>query len=342
MTFKDAAGATVKVSKSTSLPGPPYRIQMAAPSASSSSKKRKDKDSEDISPTVHDDVIVTHYDSPNAGPYPEDQPPQNKVRFTSVQIEAIRSGINPGLTMVVGPPGTGKTDVAVQIISALYHNHPTQKILLVTHSNAALNDLFEKIMERNVDPRHLLRLGTGEKDLRETLAVSGAGGGGRGQGEAFSKQGRVDWTLTRRMHLLEQVQRLAVTIGVSGDVGYTCETAEYFRLEHIQSRMEKFFIDLPLSFNASASATASTPADSSAPTLSSVQKVFPFSNYFSDTPKPIFTGDEVSDLASAEGCFRHISKLFEELSDYRAFELLRTGRHRSDYLLTKQVRNSHI
>jgi superfamily I DNA/RNA helicase len=49
--------------------------------------------------------------------------------------------------MVVGPPGTGKTDVAVQIISNLYHNHPTQKILLVTHSNAALNDLFEKIME---------------------------------------------------------------------------------------------------------------------------------------------------------------------------------------------------
>jgi pantothenate kinase-related protein Tda10 len=31
------------------------------------------------------------------------------------QIEAIRSGMNPGLTMVVGPPGTGKTDVAVQV-----------------------------------------------------------------------------------------------------------------------------------------------------------------------------------------------------------------------------------
>lgn len=49
--------------------------------------------------------------------------------------------------MVVGPPGTGKTDVAVQIIVNLYHNYPTQKILIVTHSNAALNDLFEKIME---------------------------------------------------------------------------------------------------------------------------------------------------------------------------------------------------
>lgn len=59
--------------------------------------------------------------------------------------------------MVVGPPGTGKTDVAVQIISNLYHAFPSQKTLLVTHSNAALNDLFEKIMARDIDPRYFLR-----------------------------------------------------------------------------------------------------------------------------------------------------------------------------------------
>ena len=43
--------------------------------------------------------------------------------------------MNLGMTMVVGPPGTGKTDVAVQIISNLYHNFPDQRTLLVTHSN---------------------------------------------------------------------------------------------------------------------------------------------------------------------------------------------------------------
>ena len=35
----------------------------------------------------------------------------------------------------MGPPGTGKTDVAVQIISNIYHNFPEQRTLLVTHSN---------------------------------------------------------------------------------------------------------------------------------------------------------------------------------------------------------------
>lgn len=42
------------------------------------------------------------------------RPRENFIRFTPVQVEAIRSGVNPGLTMVVGPPGTGKTDTAVQ------------------------------------------------------------------------------------------------------------------------------------------------------------------------------------------------------------------------------------
>jgi len=43
--------------------------------------------------------------------------------------------VNPGLTMVVGPPGTGKTDTAVQVVNLLFHNFPDQKIVLVAHSN---------------------------------------------------------------------------------------------------------------------------------------------------------------------------------------------------------------
>jgi hypothetical protein len=50
-------------------------------------------------------------------------------------VEAIASGVQPGLTMVVGPPGTGKTDTAVQIMTVLYHNCPGQRTLLITHSN---------------------------------------------------------------------------------------------------------------------------------------------------------------------------------------------------------------
>ena len=214
--------------------------------------------------------------------------------------------------MIVGPPGTGKTDVAVQIIAALYHNHPTQKILLVTHSNAALNDLFEKIMQRDIDPRHLLRLGSGERELSESLALAGAGGEGRGQGETFSKQGRVNWSLARRLQLLGQVQKLAVSLGIPGDVGYTCETASYFHLEHIRSRINKYQTLL-------ASETAARQEGKP----SNIADIFPFFAYFESAPSPVFSGDFEADVEAANGCFRHIDKLFSELSDYR-FQLLCT------------------
>jgi intron-binding protein aquarius len=100
---------------------------------------------------------------------------RNQLRFTPFQVEAIRSGCSKGLTLAVGPPGSGKTDVAVQIVSNLYHSHPHERILLVTHSNQALNQLFSKIVQLDVEPRHLLRLGRGEEDLQTEESFGKAG-----------------------------------------------------------------------------------------------------------------------------------------------------------------------
>lgn len=53
----------------------------------------------------------------------------------------------------------------LQIIANIYHNFPEQRTLIVTHSNQALNQLFEKIMALDIEERHLLRLGRGEEEL---------------------------------------------------------------------------------------------------------------------------------------------------------------------------------
>ena len=39
----------------------------------------------------------------------------------------------------------------------LYHNFPEEKILLVAHSNQALNDLFQKIVQLDISEHYLLR-----------------------------------------------------------------------------------------------------------------------------------------------------------------------------------------
>ncbi len=91
-----------------------------------------------------------------------------------------------------GCAGTGKTDTAVQIMHVLYHNCPEQRTLLITHSNQALNDLFQKLLERDVPARYLLRLGMGEEELETALD--------------FSRVGRVNAMLARRLELLAEVR----------------------------------------------------------------------------------------------------------------------------------------
>ena len=244
------------------------------------------------------------------GPYPRNIPKKNTVRFTPTQVEAIRSGINPGLTMVVGPPGTGKTDVAVQIISNLYHNFPDQRTLIVTHSNQALNQLFEKIMALDVDERHLLRLGHGEEALETE--------------KDFSRYGRVNYVLAKRMELLEEVSRLQKSLGVPGDVTYTCETAKYFYLYQISSRWEEYMYKL----NEDQHKTSSLVSD-----------LFPFHVFFSNAAQPLIHGRSYEEhYECAMSCWRYIQDVFTQLDEFWAFELLRSGLDRTRYLCVKEAK----
>ncbi|KAI9551525.1 hypothetical protein GHT06_021858 [Daphnia sinensis] len=258
------------------------------------------------------DILVEPHVIPSRGPYPFNEPKKNAVRFTPTQIEAIRSGMQPGLTMVVGPPGTGKTDVAVQIISNIYHNFPEQRTLIVTHSNMALNQLFEKIMALDIDERHLLRMGHGEEELETE--------------KDFSRYGRVNYVLAKRLELLDQVQRLQQSLGVTGDVAYTCETAGHFFRLHILARWEEYL--------------ARVRSDkSSEVAVEDVGRFFPFAKFFDDAPQPIFKGRSyVEDMEIADGCWRFIRKIFSQLEEFRAFELLRSGLDRSRYLLVREAK----
>lgn len=76
-------------------------------------------------------------------------------------------------------------------VQVLYHNCPGQRTLLITHSNQALNDLFAKMVARDIPARYLLRLGMGERDLDVD--------------DDFSRAGRVNNMLARRLSLLAEV-----------------------------------------------------------------------------------------------------------------------------------------
>jgi intron-binding protein aquarius len=125
------------------------------------------------------------------------------------------------------------------------------------------------------------------------------------------------------LYLLQEVDRLSQSLNIEGAHGSTCETAGYFYSVHV----------LPI-WNSYITAAKETG------TSEALQQNFPFAVYFSNAPQPLFTSDMTYDdaLSVAEGCFRHLEKIFTELEDIRPFELLRTGTDRANYLLTKEAK----
>ena len=293
-------------------PAPPYILNFPDHSADSATRPLKKRRRDDVVPIQQPPDVwkVSTYQPPNNGPYPRDLPKVNRVRFTPVQVEAILSGTQPGLTVIVGPPGTGKTDVATQIINNIYHNFPNQRTLLIAHSNQALNQLFQKIINLDIDERHLLRLGHGEEDLETEVN--------------YSKHGRVESFLDNRAPYLFEVDRLAANFAAPGAHGNSCETAGYFNVVYVVPAWARFWEQT--------NRPATSPAD--------IISLFPFHHYFSNAPQPLFPSDANKErvIDIARGCQRHIERIFTELEDIRPFEILRTSKDKTNYLMVKEAR----
>ena len=312
--FQNKSGVAVKAEEAL----PPYRLHFA-----------------------DEEVVCTPYASTHHEEYRPfsltpvvSAPP---VRFTPTQVEAIRSGLQEGLTVIEGPPGTGKTDVAVQVITTLYQSHPEQHVLFVARSNHALNDLFEKIAQRPVAKRHLLRLGQGERELELR--------------QDYTRLGRIDFCLQRRQALLEEVKRLAASVGAAEDVAYSCETAAIFDTSVVRERvgwLERVLEGAASEEEKAKCGVVPLSATSEQKTLfakwdalndSELGRLFPFKLFFLDET-PLFASgvDEETQKERARACVACINDLFAELREYRPFELLRTNRHRTDYILTHEAR----
>lgn len=70
----------------------------------------------------------------------------------------------------------------------------------------------------------------------------------------------------------------------------------------------------------------------------SVEQNFPFLKFFENTTEPIITHNFDTDLIRCKNGIKYIEDIFNELKEYRIFELLRSNKQRSDYLLIKQAK----
>lgn len=160
-----------------------------------------------------------------------------------------------------------------------------------------------------------------------------------GLAESFSREGRVNYMLQKRLDDLQLVKQLAESLllpvsrnhetcwmfrltEMKGDYGYSCENALLLYHTHVLPLKKEFFAQLDQIQDHS--------------NISSwIAQHFPFHSFFSQ----LYASNALHeiDLQAAKGCFHYLDKLFEELESFRALELLRNQKERGDYVLLKQV-----
>eukprot|EP01080_Neovahlkampfia_damariscottae_P006060 gene6060-10061_t len=221
---------------------------------------------------------------------------KNEIKYTKNQFESILSGMNLGLTLINGAPGTGKTDVAVQTILNLYKNN--ERNLIITHSNNGLNEIFKKIINSEmINPSHLLRLGHGEIELKEY--------------SNFTKYGRMNYILQRRLNLLEEVSKL------NSNYSQTCETCFYY--------FNKILLPNWLNFKLKCEKEKD---------INYLKLNFPFYQYFKNENE--FKKEKKFEILfkKSNEYFLKIENLFKELEEYKSFEIIRSNQEREKFILT--------
>lgn len=235
----------------------------------------------------------------------------NRIAFNRNQVDAICTAMGSGITLIAGPPGTGKTSCIVQIASILYHTKPQERVLVVTRSNHALNDVVEKLVHRGVDPLQVLRLGRGESELSVE--------------EPLSKGGRIDALLRRRLQLLELVDQLSKSFefGLASETTWTCESANAFYLHSVDFQWQKFCQREDQNWG-----------------------TFPFRRFFDKLAgqglvrQPYADRNELNGECgiAARKAYEFIKSIFGDLQSLRFLEVLRTTRPRGNYLVTYHSR----
>lgn len=230
----------------------------------------------------------------------------NNTAFNEAQVRAISSGISLGLSILAGPPGTGKTACVVQIAATLHNSSPQDRTLIITNTNHFSNDLVKRILRRNVDTLRVLRLGQVKGDAEMS------------RNSPYSKEGRVDALLKRRLYLLSKVNELALTLSAFEERRgeWSCESASSYYHETVRSKWNEFMKSEDHSWTS-----------------------FPFREFcIKNIASEGLTNAVTAEMRDPLEAYSVLVELFEDLEDLRFLEVLRSEKQRGDYIASNYAR----
>ncbi|KAJ9300137.1 hypothetical protein DTO271G3_2254 [Paecilomyces variotii] len=81
------------------------------------------------------------------------------VKLDPSQLESLVAGLTQKVSLIQGPPGTGRSFIGALLAKAL-HDHTNEKILVMCYTNHALDQFLEDFLDIGIDRSAIVRIGS--------------------------------------------------------------------------------------------------------------------------------------------------------------------------------------
>jgi len=101
-----------------------------------------------INPILHDSVLKDYLQG-KCKPFFFEKNIILPFDFNQSQLKAIESALSHNISVIEGPPGTGKTQTILNLIANILN--AGKNCAVISNNNAAINNVYEKLQEENLD-----------------------------------------------------------------------------------------------------------------------------------------------------------------------------------------------
>ncbi|KAK6523012.1 hypothetical protein TWF281_002435 [Arthrobotrys megalospora] len=93
------------------------------------------------------------------------------ITMDKAQCTAIKRALQNKVSLIQGPPGTGKTMVG-NVIAKLLYLYTNESMVVITQQNHICDEFLENLLEMEVKPEHVVRLGSQFSDATRSVSVN--------------------------------------------------------------------------------------------------------------------------------------------------------------------------
>ncbi|KAL9620613.1 MAG: hypothetical protein Q9160_004867 [Pyrenula sp. 1 TL-2023] len=133
-------------------------------------------------------------------------PKGKSIILDESQAQSLRTGLTQALSLILGPPGTGKSLIGA-ILAKIFHDQTQESVLVICYTNHALDQFLEDLMDMGIPEKSMVRLGSKFTLRTEPLSLR------KQDGKDYYRRSQGSWNLLNQSK--DQVEKCVRDLATS-------------------------------------------------------------------------------------------------------------------------------